>query len=223
MHASYGGCMDLSDPISAAIPSVDGQVLQVLARAGLPLTGLTVAQLAGASPEGARRVLRRLHRHGLVTSRPAGAAILYEANRQHLLWPGIERLVRDADQAVSSIKEQIRTVVDDVWGAHRGDQVTAALFGSVARGEAGPDSDVDVLLIVPEGDDDAVETLVALVIDAVEAMTGNACHVYAATRPRFDELIRADDPMVGSWAADAQVFHGPDFRRRLRGATWDDA
>lgn len=215
--------MDLTDPIGALLPSVDARVLRVLARAGLPLTGRDVARAAGASPEGARRVLLRLDREGLVVTRRTGSAITYEANRAHLLWPSVQALMREADQVVSSVKKLISTTIDGAAGADRSDRITAALFGSVARGESTTDSDIDVLLIVP--DDLSAETadeLVPAIIGTVESATGNECNVYATTRGGFDELMALEDPMIPSWRADAHVFHGPDFRRRLRGGPWDE-
>ena len=214
--------MDLSDPIRGVIPSVDGRVLQVLARAGLPLTGHAVADLAGASPEGTRKVLLRLREHGLVSTQRAGAAVLYEANREHLLWPGVELLVTSGDRAVSSVKQIISTVIDGALPEQDAARVTAALFGSVARRESRIDSDIDVLLLVPDDlDEPVVDGLVTDVIAAVTTATGNDCNVYVAARARFDELVATDDPIVVSWDADAAVFHGPDFRRRLRGGPWD--
>lgn len=214
--------MDLSDPLSAVIPGVNGRVLLVLARAGMPLTGLTVAQLAHASPEGVRKVLVRLRAHGIVLSRVAGASVLYEANRRHLLWSAVDGLVREADQAVSTVKRMISERIEIDVPAADVDQVTAALYGSVARGEARLDSDVDVLLVVPDHvPDHLLDHLESAIITEVLAATGNDCSVYAMRRTRFDELVRTGDPMIPSWDADAAVFHGPDFRRRLRGGAWD--
>lgn len=215
--------MDFSDPISALLPGVSGRVLLVLARSGLPMTGLTIAQLADASPEGARKVLIRLKAHGIVTSSTAGASLLYEVNRRHLLWPAIRGLAGAADESVATIKHRISAVIEREVPERDVDRVTVAIFGSVARGEAGLDSDVDVLLIVPnQFDDDLIDDVEFHVIDDVTNSTGNACSVYAMRRSRFEHLVAGNDPMVASWDADAVVFHGPDFRRRLRGGPWDE-
>jgi len=214
--------VNLTDSLSAVIPSVDGRVLSVLARSGLPVTGLQAATLAGASPERVRQILRRLAGDGLVSTQRAGSAVLYKANRDHLLWPAIDRLVHDADQAIWMLKGRVSTAIDDALDPADAPRVTAALFGSVARGDAGPSSDVDVLLITPDdvaGPD--VEKVIEVVIDAVQKATGNECNVFAVTRSRLDELVASEDPMVPSWTADADVFHGPDFRHRLRGDPWD--
>lgn len=216
--------MKLSNPIDDIIPSVDGRVSAVLARSGIPLTGARVAEAAGASKERVRQVLARLVDAGLVTSQPAGQAILYAANREHLLWPAVQKLIVDTDQFVYLIKQRIVEVLEQGIGdSALAGQCMLALFGSVARGEATGDSDIDVLLIAPdELDPQTTTSLVSEIVDSVMTGTGNECNVYAVSRSGFDELVADEDPMVGSWVADAAVFHGPDFRRRLRGASWDE-
>jgi hypothetical protein len=59
--------MDFSTPISTVVPSLDGPVLQVLARAGKPLSGRQVHALTGSgSVAGVRLVLQRLASTGLM-------------------------------------------------------------------------------------------------------------------------------------------------------------
>lgn len=216
--------MDLANPISAVIPALGGRVLLVLARAGLPMSGLAIAHLADASAEGVRRVLVRLREQGLVSARPSGSSVLYEANRRHLLWPAVQRLAEDADQAVRTVQRIIGDRIAATVPVGDVDRVTAALYGSVARGDSRPDSDVDVLVIFPGSvDDAALHSTEVAVVDAVEVAAGNQCSVYAVRRSRFDELVAESDPMIRSWDADAVVFHGPDFRRRLRGGAWDES
>ena len=78
--------MDLAQPLSTLVPSVDGYVLTVLARTEAPLTGRRVALLArrGSRPAG-QAVRDRLVEHGVVHAQSAGSAVLYLLNRDHLL------------------------------------------------------------------------------------------------------------------------------------------
>lgn len=215
--------MDLTNPVATVTPGVHGRVLVVLARSGLPLTGKRVSELAGASVEQTRQVLHRMVEAGLARSQRAGQAVLFEMNREHLMWPAVQHLVEAADQAVWTIKRCISTTLEDVLDRDDAGRVTVALFGSVARGEAGPESDIDTLLITPDDfSEQENEAVVVDVIRAVETVTGNDCNVFHVSRTRFDELLRAQDPMVASWTVDAITFHGPDWRRRLTGASWDE-
>ena len=215
--------MDFSDPISTVVPSVRGRVLLVIGRSGLELTGRRIAELAETSAERTRQILGDMMQSGLVRSRRAGQAILYEANRDHLLWPAVQRLVEDSDQAVWALKQRVAGALVKTIGADAAKGTTAALFGSVARGDSRPGSDVDVLLITPDDlDESRAEDVVVSVIREVESATGNDCNVFHVTRARFDALARENDPMIASWSSDAAIFNGPDFRRRLKGARWDE-
>ena len=215
--------MDFGDPLAVVVPGVHGKVLAVLARSGLPLTGKRAAELADVSIERTRQVLHRLVDSGLIESQRAGQAVLFEINRAHLLWPAVQALVTAADQVVWAVKRRISATIDEILDSQDSPRVTAALFGSIARGDSQPDSDIDVLLITPdEFSEQQIEVLVAEVIRDVEAATGNDCNTFQISRTRFDELVRQPDPMVASLTKDAAVFRGPDFRRRLRGAPWDE-
>jgi hypothetical protein len=78
--------MDLSLPLATVAPSLDAEVLTVLARTTAPLSGRRVGALARrGSHQGVQRVLNRLVEHGLVLAEPASPAILYRLNRDHVL------------------------------------------------------------------------------------------------------------------------------------------
>lgn len=216
--------MDLSNPISAVIPSLEGRVLQVLARTDLPLSGSRIASLIPtATREGVRRALHRLVDAGLVNAEFVPPAMLYVANGDHLLWPTIAELMSAADRVVHLLTQRTLAFTATLFpDSSDRERITLALFGSVARSESGPDSDIDVLLIAPDDiDPERIDGLVTTLVDGLGAATGNSANVYALTRSRFDELVTERDPLIPSWSADAVVFNGPDFRRRLRGASWD--
>jgi predicted nucleotidyltransferase len=215
----------MSNAISAVIPSLEGRVLQVLARTDTPLSGSRIAGLIpNVTVEGVRRTLHRLLASGLVIAEPVPPAILYSANRDHVLWPSVERLMSDADQIVRLLQVRIIQFIDVlIRDDHDRERLSVALYGSVARGDSGPDSDIDIVLIAPDDmRDEVIDGLVATLIDGVQAATGNECNVYAVTRTQLGDLIEEGDPMVASWRSDAVTFHGPDVRRHIGGASWDE-
>ncbi len=214
--------MDLNNAITAVIPTLEGRVLQVLARTDLPLSGSRVASfIPSASNPGVRLAISRLVGQGLVHAQSAPPAVLYTANRQHLLWPAIEQLVLAADGAMRALFDRIRDVVCDGLGADEAEHTSVALFGSSARGDNRPDSDIDLLLVTrDQAEQQAVDALISRLIDDVQIATGNETNVYPASRAHFDRLVREADPMVGSWIADAKTFMGPDIVKRLKGGAW---
>jgi hypothetical protein len=209
--------VDLSNPISAVVPSLEGPVLAVLAQAGAPLSGSRVADLVPhASNPGVRAALGRLVEHGTVLAERSSHAVLYRANREHIAWPAIETAVGFAIRARHVLGERLAVLVATHLGNERAAGTTIALFGSVARGTSTPDSDVDVVLLVP--DDVPEHELQRLVLDmtaGVERWTGNVCSVFELSTGRLAELVRTEDPMVRSWLDDATTISGPDLRGLL--------
>lgn len=209
--------MDLSDPISVVIPSLEGQVLRVLAHTTTPLSGSRIAELVttGSNP-GIRTALSRLVRHGTVLARRSGPSILYTANRDHLTWPTIEHAVQAADTLLDTLQNRIADLAQAHLGQIDSEHTTLALFGSVARGASTLDSDIDIVAVFPDNiDAHTIEQFVDAVTAGVERWTGNSCNVYDVTSTRLAQLIAASDPMIESWTTDAQTFLGPDLRRRL--------
>lgn len=101
-----------------------------------------LARLASVSPNQAKTVIDRLNELGLVQRQSAGRALLVS-------------LVTD-----SPVVDALRLVADlrahplERWRARAGQLSpqprTVAVYGSWARGEAGPGSDVDVLVVLPD-------------------------------------------------------------------------
>lgn len=164
--------MDLRQPLSLVSPGAHGKVLRVLLRAGEALSGREVARRADLSQAGAARVLAVLVGDGLVQRSDHPPAALYRMNRDHLAY----RPLTDLDELISRLIERITAEVDG-WPRK---PVGVFLFGSLARGEADRESDVDVLVVradaVPDLDPGWEAQLSALE-RAVERWTGNPARV----------------------------------------------
>lgn len=138
-----------------------------LANAEAEFTGSELARRVGRrTHQGALNVLERLVEQGIVLRRQAGRANLYSLNRDHLAAPWIERLAGLRQQLLERMRKQVAE-----WPIQ---PVVAAVFGSVARGEAGSDSDVDILLVRPTGvDEEDWDAQVSKLTAAVTRWTGN--------------------------------------------------
>jgi predicted nucleotidyltransferase len=165
--------MDFQRSLSVVAPTLDGDVLGVLARADDEFTGRRIHRVLGhGSEHGVRRAANRLVEQGIVTRRQAGQANLYSLNRSHLAAPYVEGLGSLRGQLIERLKGAVA-------GWHRSPSIVF-LFGSVARGEAGADSDLDLLVVrrsdVEGEDPEWEEQLAALERDAT-AWTGNEARV----------------------------------------------
>jgi predicted nucleotidyltransferase len=132
--------MDLSDPTRSVTPTLDGPVLAVLARSGRPLTvGEVAADAARGSEIGIRRSLARLVEEGIVVATQMGRNKVHELNRDHVAAPAAEILAGLRLELWKRLRASLET-----W---KPQALYAGVFGSAARGDGGPDSDVDILLI----------------------------------------------------------------------------
>lgn len=165
--------MDFRRPLKVLTPTLDGDVLAVLARGEQELSGREVHRLVGHSSEqGVRRALERLAEQGVVFRRRAGRANLYALNRDHVAAPAIEQLARLRSELIDRLRQ--------LSGAWKIKPTVALLFGSVARGDAGPRSDLDLLLIRPaDRDPDDADWRAQLdeLESSASAWTGNDARV----------------------------------------------
>jgi predicted nucleotidyltransferase len=141
--------VELSRPLATITPTLDGDVLTVLANHDVTFTtGQLRRVLARHSEEGIRKVLRRLARQGVVRSDRIGNAFAYRLNRDHL---AAEYII-----GLSQLKETLLKRIEARLDAWQIPPLYAAVFGSAARGTMTADSDLDLLLIRPDGVDRGV-------------------------------------------------------------------
>ena len=151
--------MKLDRPLMTITPTLDGDVLAVLARHNAVFTtGQVHRLLTEYSEEGIRKVLRRLSGQGIVLSERIGNAYAYRFNKEHLAARHIVELARLQETFLSRLRDYLAS-----WQTP---PVYAAVFGSAARGRMTPASDIDLLLVRPraaEAWDDQLDELATTV------------------------------------------------------------
>jgi predicted nucleotidyltransferase len=213
----------LRHPLTALLGST-GQVriLRVLAAQQMPwpaspsalqLAPQSAPQLAvaaGLTPQGARGVLDLLVRQGVVTAHGAGRTQLYALNSLHPLASPLAALFREEQARWDGLLGAIRELLD-----RRGAAVPAAwLYGSVARGEDLPASDIDIALVVKS---QATADLVRESLMPLEDAQQIRISLTALTAKELSALPETD-PWWVNLVRDARVLKGaaPDqVRRRL--------
>ena len=179
--------MELNRPLATITPTLDGDVLAVLAQHDATFTtGQLHRVLNRYSEEGIRKVLQRLTRQGVVRSQRVGNAYSYRLNRQHLAADPIIQLARLPRTLLERLEDRLNS-----WAIP---PTYAAVFGSAARGTMTEDSDLDLLLV--RADDTPIqiwdEQVADLVAD-VSRWTGNDIRPLEYT---VSELTTARDEFV---------------------------
>jgi predicted nucleotidyltransferase len=195
--------MDVANPISSVIPSLDGAVLSALAGTTAPLNLSTVHRLASrGSLSGTRRVLVRLVDAGVVEHVPGG----YALNRDHVAAPAITAL----SNLWGDVLDRIGHHVADWSRKPR----LVGLFGSAARRDGDEQSDID-LVVVSEATD-AAERAADLAAQ-VERWTGNPTRVVTVSSKGLRRMRRARERILVEWERDLVVIEGS--RDALKAAT----
>ncbi|MFJ8917508.1 nucleotidyltransferase domain-containing protein [Amycolatopsis sp. NPDC102389] len=205
--------MDLSRPLMTVTPTLDGDVLAVLANHdGIFTTGQLHRLLARHSEEGIRKVLRRLTKQGVVLSDRVGNAFAYRLNRDHLAAEHIIGLAQMRKTLLERIEDRLES-----WEVS---PVYAAIFGSAARGETTEDSDVDLLLIRPDdADDDRWETQVHELAVEVTRWVGNDTRPLEFSEAEladraYDEVVLRDVVRDGLTVAGSRAWLASHLRKR---------
>jgi hypothetical protein len=203
--------MDVSRAYSAVVPSLDGDVLVVLAGTARPLTGLDVLRLVKRGSErGVARVLGRLTEQGLVHSQEAGRANLYSLNRDHVAAAAVIELAGLRSEFLRRLRNAIAN-----WQLS---PATAALFGSAARGDGDTDSDIDLFIVRPSAvdEDDAqwCEQLATLSAQVL-AWSGNHGGIIELSEGDVADLLRTEPPALGDLRTDGIDLGGVPLRTLL--------
>lgn len=191
--------MNLSHPINSLIPSLTGQVLEVLAGTTRPLSGREVARLVpgGASPSGVATALSDLGDAGIVQQVEAGNAILNTLNREHLLAPLVVVAAGAYQAFVTKLSEMVRAVEPTPQ--------RVVLFGSVARRDAGPESDIDIAFVFnDDADIDVASSAVLSLAQKVESLTGNPVDALIYTSAEFGVLAEKSPNLAAAIDADGR-------------------
>jgi hypothetical protein len=165
--------MDFRRPLTIVTPTLDGDVLAVLAAADVEFSGRELARRVGhGSTEGIRRAADRLAVEGIVLRRVVGGAHLYSLNRNHIAARWVEGLATLREQVIDRLRELI-----SAWEEPAS---LAFLFGSAARREATPASDLDLLVVRRQDCDPDADAWRSQLLDlqrAATALTGNDARV----------------------------------------------
>jgi hypothetical protein len=171
-----------------------------------------VARVAGVSANRAGQVLSHLAEHGLVLVEEHGAGRLCRLNRSHLAADAVVALVALRGRLITFLRGEIAS-----WARPAGH---ASLFGSAARGDGDTTSDLDILVIRNNHDDeDDEEGWEEQLYDSgqrIFAATGNRVAWLTITMGDLQRAVAAGEPIVSEWERDGLHLAGRRLGTLLR-------
>lgn len=205
--------MLLDRPLQVVTPTVDGDILAILARGDVALTpGEIQRRMERYSVTGIRKALTRLTEQGIVTAETHQHATIYQLNRRHLAADAIAALASQREEFLSRLSKALENL--DLT------PVYAALFGSTARGQMHTTSDIDLFLVRPDHIVDQLrdqwDDAIAALVDEASAWTGNDTRVLELDHREVRSALAHHDPVLDSIRADEIRLIGPrSFWRHL--------
>lgn len=187
------------------------QILRALLPLVSPVSGREAQRLAGIrSDQGVRAALGELSDLEILHRIQTRRAYLYQINREHELATPLAALFEAETGRVRTLRDTLREGIERA--GLLGQVRSVVLFGSNARGDARPASDLD-LLVVTDGEDavDPVRDTLLVTDDLIRHRLGLRISPYVLPRDRVQERYQDGDPLMTSVEAEGRTLFGASF------------
>jgi predicted nucleotidyltransferase len=179
------------------------RILRVMVTLTRSISGREAARLAGVSSK-AILALDELAAVGLVTKREGTGQFLYSFNRKNALAKPLASLFKAEERRTEELYQAIRAALSNKPGV-----LAIAMFGSTARGEARPQSDVDLFVIVedPQQEDAVYDAL----LDSAKRLWeryGARISPVVLSESRWLKQVEDGDPFTNSVLREAVLITG---------------
>lgn len=185
--------------------SVKIGVYKTLSRHPEGMTGRGLAALISTSPFKINQVLRELVSQGVIEESVIGRAHQYRLNKQHIL-------IRDLILPLIDFEEKILTNLgaEIMKRLEKNPPLSVILFGSVARGDAEPLSDIDVFLIYTDKDETPgpISETGDLLSEWITRSYGNHVSLRRAWVSDFQRRARERDPLIRNVIEEGKCLAG---------------
>lgn len=158
-----------------------------------------IARLTGTSAGTLHKELARLALAGVLVRESVGNQVRYGANRQCPIFPELAGILRKTAGLADVLKDALAGLSDRI--------ALALVFGSVARGEEGPRSDVDVLLVGRIGFAEAVQAL-----HRAQTLIGREINPVVLSPAEFRQKATAGDAFLVEVLSGKKLFLTGDQR-----------
>lgn len=149
------------------------RVLRTLAMEARPLVAPEIVERTKLNHSGTLQILTSLAQSGLIEVFGSARSKRYQLRREHPLAVSLVALFDAEASRATQVLDDIRAVVNDASSASHGSVLALWLYGSVARGDDGPRSDLDLAIVFEE--ESRVDASVHAIRQRIEALETRAC------------------------------------------------
>lgn len=187
------------------------QILRALMPLEAPVTGREAQRLGAVrSTLGAATALNELTALGILTRGGSSSTHQYRINRDHDLEPALRALFNAEGRRIAILKTALTDALTRAGVLE--DVRSAVLFGSQARGDARPESDLDVLFVT--GGDGRVAEVERAAIDAsaeIQSRLGLRLAGIVIPADQVRERTRQGDPLMEALRSEGRELLGEPF------------
>lgn len=178
-------------------------LLRRLARESLPLSARQLAELTGLTHRTVIAALEPLVEEGIVSKRTAGPAYQYSLQREHAAVETVLLPALAAEDVLPGL------MADELVALFSPVAASIILFGSAARGEDVPGSDVDVLVVTSGADEcERIERLVEVERARFFRKFGRPLSVHCLAQA---DLAKPWPPFVAAASGEGILLFGTDL------------
>ncbi|NNN04522.1 MAG: hypothetical protein HKL90_01340 [Elusimicrobia bacterium] len=168
------------------------------------LSGREVARRAGLSPRAASLALTHLVRVGVLRKHSVGSTHQFAINRnRHVVSAALNNLFQEEAGLAGAMGQSVLRIIG------REKCLSVAIFGSYARGEARPGSDLDVLVLL--GDSSHEEKVRASLQAGAEKfydLFGVSLAPYVIGTEEFAQRLKRGDKLIKALVRETRVVSG---------------
>lgn len=180
-------------------------------REGLKATGREIAKLAGFSAPSTHESLKDLYARNILNREIIGRQHIYSLNEEDRI---VQKIIRPMFEVENNYREEIRDLL--LEGIQRAGLkkaiVSMILYGSVQKGTAHKESDVDVAVVVAKSTDiDRVfKVFNSNIEERFKSFFGVHLDFYVKPAAEFRKLLQKNQPPVSTLMKSYSVLYGKE-------------
>lgn len=169
---------------------VKAKIMKYIAFYNNEITASTIAKELGISKSRASEVLKELERKGVLTSKKIGKSIVYKLNENN---EKVAEMISFIKKITLNDIEKIKREIIPILKKHN--VIKAGIFGSVVRGEAKENSDIDILVEIPK--EKSLVDIIKLENELKEKLKRNVDVIeYSSVHPLLKERVFKEEVRV---------------------------